>query len=662
MRVVVAGALGGIGQHLVAKLQGEHEVTGVVRSLPSRSASRSRTQYVASSDRDALRDCLQSADVIIHAALDPRKHGRALVRTNNAFTRELLELSKGGTARIFVYFSSWVVYSGTPQGPEGYRENDRVETDGKLDSYTRLKLLDERTVRDSCGSSGIGYLILRPTVVVGPGMDGYGRGAARLPIGVAGGTLNLIHVNDLCETVDRLIEHGVVNEVFNLGGDDFPSEDFFVAAGRAAGTRMRFPSLVQRSKRVFPSTLWFLKSEVRLRSERVRDTTGFVPERSLDELVAPDPLRDGEADSLDTMRRIRESGVSFKAYGAGYAAVLSPLRRVELERRIRLIPHRGIVSLHGDVVTVKSGTRLSEITDVLDKADLTLATMPEFMGATAGACFFVDIHGSSNEYFSVADLILEVKYLDSNGDERTAKRGDSDWDALRRRDDRFFLTEVTFQCERSGYLTKRIEFLDDEELTSYLAQEHRKNLSTVIQWFPHYGIFMVHHINRADSPPPNAARPTGTARAMPYRFVRWVYAARLRGKDTLYGRHAAILGSFRRARGIELKDSRRRNPPVYDTEICVTLEDAGHLVNVVRASQRRRGSPFGRRDSIGVRFSYRATDDGGKSGYVWLEQASRRREAVEQFADLVAAVASEGVRFHQGKYVPARFVRADRRA
>lgn len=657
MRIAVVGALGGIGQHLVATLRGKHEVTGVVRSAPSNSAGRSPVRYVESGDREALEQCLHSADVVIHAAVDRRKRRRDFVRRNNAFTQELLELSSGGTAKLFVYFSSWVVYSGTPQGPNGYREDDQLETEGKLDGYTRLKLADEEAVRASCREAGIGYLILRPTVVVGPGMGRYARGAGKFPFGVAGGTFNLIHVDDLCEAFARLIERGVSDEVFNLGGIDVASEEFFSAVGRATGRRIRFPSVVQRSKGVFPSTLWFLKSEVRVSSERVREATGFTPSHSLAELVAPDPLRDGRVDSVESMRGVQESGVPFKGYGAGYSVVLNPMRRVELEQRLRTTPHRGIVSLDANVVTVKSGTRLVEVTDFLDQVDLTLATMPEFLGATAGACFFVDIHGSSSEYFSVADLVVGVKYLDAEGHERVARRGEPGWDELQRRDERFFLTEVMFQCERAGNLTKRVEFIDDSALPGYIAEEHQKNLSTVIQWFPYYRKLMVHHINRAESVPTDAAPPMGSARMLPYRIVRAVYAARLRGRDTQYGRYAAILGSFRRVRGRERSELPRRNPFLYDMELCLTLEDAVRFVEAAQELRERGEAPFRRRDSIGMRFSYRRTDDGGKRGYVWIEQPSRRVEAVERFAEVATSVATEGVRFHEGKYVPPRFVK-----
>lgn len=655
MRIVITGAMGGIGQHLVERLSAKHEVTGVVRTAPSMSASRSAVRYVASDDREALRECLQTADVVVHAALAKGGWNEQLVRRNTALTRELLELSRGGTARLFVYFSSWVVYSGVAPEESGYREEQSLETAEKLDPYTRLKLEDERQVRTLCGEAGMGYLILRPTVVVGLGLFAPLRAARWLPIHIGGRTVNLIHVSDLCATVERLLELGVANEVFNLGGEDLPSEEFFAAL--AGGRSSRLPSPVEGLSRWFPSTLWFLKRDVRISSERVRAVTGITPRRAREEYFEPDPVADVWVSSMESMQTVQESGVPFKAYGAGYSLSLNPLRRVERERRAVVGPYRGIVALHGDRVTVKAGTSLAEVTKFLDQVDLTLATLPEFMGATAGACFFVDIHGSSNEYFSMLDLILEVNYLDERGEVLTAKRGEPEWDAVRQRDAQFFLTEVTFQCERAGYLTKHIEFVDDALLPQYIAEEHRKNLSTVIQWYPHYRRMMVHHINRADAPPERASAPRSTFRAAPYPAVRAAYGAFLRGRNVLYGRHADILGTWKRMSGPGYVSSfPRRKPIVFDTEMCVTLEDAARFVEEV---QRRRGdgdSPFDWRDSLGVRFGYETRADGSRQGYVWIEQPSRYLDKVERFAELVRTAARDGVRFHEGKYVPPRFV------
>src|SRR5258706_140879 len=106
MRIVVTGALGGIGRHLVESLATNHEVVGVVRTAPSRWASGIPVRSVPWADRVALARCLDEADVVTHAALDTRKRGDEFIRRNIAFTLDLLELSLRRAPKRFVYISS----------------------------------------------------------------------------------------------------------------------------------------------------------------------------------------------------------------------------------------------------------------------------------------------------------------------------------------------------------------------------------------------------------------------------------------------------------------------------------------------------------------------------------------------------------------------------
>ena len=63
--------------------------------------------------------------------------------------------------------------------------------------------------------------------------------------------------------------------------------------------------------------------------------------------------------------------------------------------------------------------------------DLTLATLPEFAGVSAGACFFTEVHGSSAEYVSMYDLIEQIGYVDAGGAE-TISRRHAGWEEMRR--------------------------------------------------------------------------------------------------------------------------------------------------------------------------------------------------------------------------------------
>jgi hypothetical protein len=554
------------------------------------------------------------------------------------------------------------VYSGSNPGPGGvYTEEQAIDGQGRLAVYSRFKVLDERTVIAACLDSGMGYLILRPTLVFGSGLLNPAfaiRSTKRVPLGFKGRTVNLVHVAHVCAAVDRLIAAGVTNEVFNLGGSQFRSEDYFRRLGSLTGKKVRLLPSIPALRRVLPSAWWFVTTDVWVSNEKLKQHIGMTPSHSLEEIVFDDGIEDEKADSVDGMKRIDASGVPYKAYGMAYSLLLHPMRRSEKEKRVRTEGHRGIVALNGDEVTVKAGTTLTEISDFLDKVNLTLATIPEFSGMTAGSCFFVDVHGSSNQHCSLLDLITEVKYLDGDGNVAAARPGDTAWEDLRRRETRFFLTEVTFRCIQSGYLTNHVEFKDETLLGAYLAHEHRRNFSTVIQWYPAHRKFMVHNMNWAESRPLRASKPLYTYRHAPLWFQRVVqWTRRLRRFGDQYGRFPDIVAPWKDLpfRNLWFRRLPTKAPKMMGLEIRLSIDDAVRFAEVLQEIQRGGEALFDTKASIGIRFGYRQVPGGEPQGYVWLEWVSNDADALNRFVETALELSPDGVHFHQGKFIPPKW-------
>jgi hypothetical protein len=313
--------------------------------------------------------------------------------------------------------------------------------------------------------------------------------------------------------------------------------------------------------------------------------------------------------------------------------------------------YSGIVELQDNRLRVKAGTRLAEICDYLDARQLQLATLPEFLGISAGACFFVDVHGSSAEYFSVCDLIEEIRYLDDTGEEVVSARDEQLWTELRARQSRFILTEVTFRTEPASWLSNRMVWEAEDALDSYLDGRYREDLATTIQWYPHYRRLLVYHVNRAAGPMPGAAPSVAPFRGIPYVWQRVFLAARLQGRKLQVDRAFRILAPWRFLwlEGLLAWLYWVKRATWRDLEMCLTLEDARVFIAELRRLLDRGDMSVTKRASIGIRF---ARDRAQARDYVWVEFVSDAPELIDRVVAMVRQIAGEGVRFHRGKYVP----------
>jgi nucleoside-diphosphate-sugar epimerase len=652
LKIVLTGASGGIGRSLMAALGAAHEITGIVRTLP-REPRQPGPRFIAFADKPALGRALAEADCVIHCALDAKAKGRDFLAVNRAMNTEILAGALKGKCRLYVFVSSQVVYSGTdPIDAAGYSEDQPLVLTPREDDYTRLKIESEREVTAACGQAGVDYLIIRPTVVMGPGMawsEGVVKASRILTSGVRGRTMNLVHVDDLSQQLLRLIETGPRNTAFNIGTINVSTDEYFAQVGAVTGHRPLFlPDWLLRSvARFILSTLWFFARDVAINNDKLIAATGFRPDRPLAAYFPRRPLH-AAPDTLDALRERLASPQPFRTHGQGYHLWFNTPHG---DDRLAMSAYSGIVALEGGRIRVKSGTRLAEICAYLDERDLQLATLPEFLGISAGACFFVDVHGSSRERFSLYELIEEVRYLDESGTEIVSPRDTERWAELRTRESRFILTELTFRTEPAEWLSNRMEWEGEDELATYLEGRFREDLSLTIQWYPHYRRLLVYHVNRVPGRVVGAAPAVAPFRGMPYHWQRVFLASRLRGRTLQVDRASRILAPWRQLwfeRAFEISHDIRR-ATFRDMEMCLSLEDARAFIAELRRLLERGDMSIRKRASIGIRFSHdRAT---GRD-FVWVEFVSNVPELVDRVVAMARMLAHDGVRFHRGKYVP----------
>lgn len=124
MRILVTGAAGFVGRHLVPRLSLEHEVVALVRSQPARELPAAKTIVADLTSPTMATRLPRDIDVIIHLAQAYRsfpEQAAEIFAVNATSTQRLADHARSVGVRRFVLASSGSVYA---PGPALLRETD----------------------------------------------------------------------------------------------------------------------------------------------------------------------------------------------------------------------------------------------------------------------------------------------------------------------------------------------------------------------------------------------------------------------------------------------------------------------------------------------------------------------------------------------------------
>lgn len=318
MRVLVTGATGFIGEHLVDALASAgHEVDCLTRGAPPADA-RARVVFhhadFEKADLGISGAAVGGVDVVFHLAGATRAVSPdAFTRANVATTERLLDLveahSKGAR---FVYVSSQAAAGPARDAKQIRREDD---PEAPIEAYGKSKLAAERAVRARAGS--LTTTILRPVAVYGPGDRDFlaafsmiRRGLAVYP-GTRQSSINTVYVGDLVAGMTAAATSPAAAGQTYFLGDDAPHswQEIYSTIGNVVGQQpvevglphalvsaagaigdvvgalSGKPMLISSSKALLAAPKYWLCS-----SERARQDFGFA---------TPTSLRDGLARTYD---------------------------------------------------------------------------------------------------------------------------------------------------------------------------------------------------------------------------------------------------------------------------------------------------------------------------------------------------------------------------
>ena len=208
MRIAITGANGFVGRHVIAALLEDArpvEIRALVRDPARAAAALPRAgldvRRADVTDPASLEGAFDGADVVVHLVAVPTERQGSFEQVNAGGTRAVVrEAERAGTGKI-VHVSAIGASPGSPY------------------PFLRTKGHGEAAV----ASSGVPHVVLRPSVLFGPGDDFFPRlrFSLRFPVvplpggGVA--RFQPLHVADLAQAI-RAAAGGPVTGAFEVGG------------------------------------------------------------------------------------------------------------------------------------------------------------------------------------------------------------------------------------------------------------------------------------------------------------------------------------------------------------------------------------------------------------------------------------------------------------
>ena len=233
MKVLITGASGFLGTHLMERLGRDHEVVGLCR----RPGSRDKCVAGDVLDRATLAGPMEGCDAVVHSAggVSHRPEDAGWLNDVHVTGTEnvLAAAAEAGVGRV-VHVSS--------SGTVAVSGDDRVHDEGSPEPldvikgwpYYRAKLFAEQAALKA------GAIVVNPSLLLAPGdVDGSSTGSVQLLLdgslpAVPAGGLSFVDVRDVAEAVALALEKGTPGERYLLGAANLPRRDYYARLARIA--------------------------------------------------------------------------------------------------------------------------------------------------------------------------------------------------------------------------------------------------------------------------------------------------------------------------------------------------------------------------------------------------------------------------------------------
>ena len=302
MRVLVTGAAGFVGRHVVRALDRERFV---VRALVRDSSDRSDwgcevERYVGNLlDREAMRAAVRDVQIVLHCAAalpGPATSASEIQGVNETGTRNLVDACLDADRPRVVFISTDSVYGDAhhcgaderaPLNPDYYTERN----------YPRAKLNAEAIIMAANRDAALPVSIVRPCLMYGPGrspgndiLRAWAQKRVHLLIDGGAARLSLLFVEDAAAAIVLAATRAeAIGQIYNLSdGASYSRHEILEALARTTGTRKFYIPVSARTAAAACRIIGldarrvsFATNSHVIDSSKIRRELGFIPRTPL---------------------------------------------------------------------------------------------------------------------------------------------------------------------------------------------------------------------------------------------------------------------------------------------------------------------------------------------------------------------------------------------